>query len=241
MNPMPEPRLFILLLTATLGVGCAAPLPVLDGKLSTLDDYRQGTAELDAEITNWETRFTPVKGDVTFSIVDGDDSGTTIDYSTVAVDDTTWTMTLKDRSTFTWSLQDVGFACTTNIDVPSGTTSTFDPPLPVVPRTLKPGVPFTAKGKIDVKNTAPPSDDVASGTWTITISHDADVTLKFADTTYDCTRLKTVYTADLGLATVERTSFDFYAPDAGWVCEVFTETVTKLIIPETTTGTWIRN
>ena len=80
---------------------------------------------------------------------------------------------------------------------------------------------------------------VASGTWTVSIVHDADVTLRFGDTNYDCTRIKTVYVADLGLATVKRTAFDFYAPDSGWVCQVFEQTVTKLIIPETTTGTWI--
>ena len=159
---MPEPRLFILLLTL-LRWASATP-PAARPRRQTLDARRlpPGHGRTRRGDTNWETRFTPVKGDVTFSIVDGDDSGTTIDYSTVAVDDTTWTMTLKDRSTFTWSLQDVGFACTTNIDVPSGTTNTFDPPLPVVPCTLKPGVRSPPRAR-STKNTAPPSDDVASG------------------------------------------------------------------------------
>jgi hypothetical protein len=239
MNLVPELRVIILLLPALLGIGCAAPLPALDGKLSTLDDYRQGKAQLDVEIQDWDKRFTPVKGEVEFSIVHGTDAGATVAYSTVSNGDKTWTMSLQDHATFNWRLDDGGFVCTTNIDVPSGTTSTFTPPLPVIPHDLKPGEAFTAKGDIVVHDTAPPAKRVASGTWTVSIVHDADVTLRFGDTNYDCTRIKTVYVADLGLATVKRTAFDFYAPDSGWVCQVFEQTVTKLIIPETTTGTWI--
>ena len=242
MNPMAEHRSIftLLMLLSLLGLGCAAPLAPLDGKLSGLNSYRQGEPRLDVSITDWEKRFTPIKGSVEFSIVKGDEQGSTIEYTTSAEKDKQWTMTLKDHSTFTWQLEDAGFTCSTNIDVPSGTTSIFTPPLLVVPRDLKPGQPVTTKGTIVVNDTAPPSKNVASGTWTISITHDADISLKLGDTVYDCARIKTVYTADLGLATVSRTSYDFYAADAGWVCEVFDQTVTKVIIPSTTTGTWIR-
>lgn len=219
--------------------GCTTTISVQKGPLPSLDTYRDGPLVLDVQIQEWDQRFIPNVSTTTYDIVDGTGKGEIIEMVTTSTGEGAWSLALKDRSTFEWTGDSAGLACTSTIDVPSGTTSTFTPPLPVIPRDLKPGVPFTATGEIVVKNTAPPSSRVASGTWTVSITHDADAVLKFGDTTFRCARLCTVYTADLGLASVDRTAYDFYAPDQGWVAQVFQQKVRKLIIDEHTSGTWV--
>ena len=225
-------------LLALCAGGCMTT-PVQEGPQSTLDDYRQGRLVLDAHVQHWDKRFVPNDSTRTFDIINGTDEGKTVDVTVSSSSDDRWSISYEGRSAFDWSLSEAGIICTSTRDVASGTTSTFTPPLPVVPRDMKPNVPYTAAGKIMVTSTATPSSKIASGTWTVSITHDADVTLELGGTNYECTRLRTEYDADLGLATVTRTAYDYYAPDAGWVARVFTHDVVKVIIPEKTNGTWV--
>lgn len=218
--------------------GCVSNMPP-GAAQPTLDAYRVGTIEEKASIDDWDGTFVQADGSTSFTIVDGDDSGSTVTYTVKTTGDGEWELSTTDRSTWYWSKGDDGMVCTKNIDVPSGSTSTFDPPLLVLPKSMEPGTPVTAKGSITVVHTDNPSSQMASGTWTTSISHDGDVTLKLGDDEVECTRIHTQYDADLGLATVDRESWDYYAKGRGWVATVFKETVTKVIIPEHTTGTWI--
>jgi hypothetical protein len=210
-----------------------------DGPQPTLDDYRRGHPVLVLQVQDWDKRFVPTESSRTFDIINGTDEGKTVEVTVSSSSDDRWSISYEGRSAFDWSLSEAGIICTSTRDVASGTTSTFTPPLAVVPRDLKPDVPYTAAGKIMVTSTATPSSKIASGTWTVSITHDADVTLELGGTNYECTRLRTKYDADLGLATVTRTAYDYYAPDAGWVARVFTQDVVKVIIPEKTNGTWV--
>ena len=234
---MPRTPLAILPVLLLL-TGCAASVPP-GAAQPTLGAYRVGTIEEKTSIDDWDGTFIQNDGSTSFTIVDGNDSGTTVTYTVKTIGDGEWELSTTDRSTWYWSKGVGGMVCTKNVDVPSGSTSTFDPPLLVIPKSMEPGTPVTAKGRITVVHTDNPSSQMASGTWTTSISHDGDVTLKLGDDEVECTRIHTQYAADLGLATVDRESWDYYAKGRGWVAMVFKETVTKVIIPEHTTGTWI--
>jgi len=222
-----------------LPLGCMSSVPPGEPR-PTLDSYRVGDLVEKGSIDDWEKTFIQSPGTTTYSIINGTDSGKTVTYDVSSLGDSTWKLDLLERTAYTWKLTDDGLHCEVTVDAPSGSTSTFDPPLPVIPRTLEPGKPVKAKGRITVTHTDNPSSQMASGTWTISILHDADVTLKIDGTDIDCTRIYSDYDADLGLATVKRRTWDYYAKDHGWIATVFKQTVTKVIIPEHTSGTWIR-
>lgn len=235
---IPMLRIILLLAHLSLLAGCTANVP-LGESLPTLDTYRVGQIEKNGSIDDWDKTFIPVIGDRSFSIVDGSDSGSTVTMTIKKDADKEWMLSLSDRASFAWNLDDSGITCPTNIDLPSGSTSTFTPALPVIPKNIQPGTPMKATGKISVVKSKEPSKSLASGDWKMTITHDADVTLKIGKESVECTRIYTNYYADLGLATVKRHAWDYYAKDRGLVASVFKQTVTKLIIPEHTSGTWI--
>ena len=205
----------------------------------TLGVARAGEPARPGLILHWKDVFLPVDGQRTFTILDGTDAGQQVLMTTTSNDEKAWTIALEDRVTFAWELDDVGIVSPTTIDMPSGTTSSFSPPLPVIPKTLLPGKTMDADGTIKVVKTDTPSHQVASGTWKVSITHDADVSLKIGQDVLHCTRLHTVYSADLGLATVSRDTFDYYAQKQGLVATVFNQKIIKVIIPEKTSGTWM--
>ena len=206
---------------------------------STLDSVRAGLPASPGLILDWDDVFQPVTGNQTFDIVAGTDAKQQVQITTTAGKKSNWTVEIKDRETFAWSITDEGIVSGTTIDVPSGTTSSFTPALPVIPRSLQPGKALEGNGTIKVVKTTDPSHEVASGTWTISITHDADVTLKVGDDELHCVRLHTVYAADLGLARVSRDTYDYYAPKHGLVATVYDQEIIKVIIPEKTSGTWV--
>ena len=205
----------------------------------TLDTVRAGDPSTPGLMLDWNDTFLPLAGQRTFTILDGTNAGQQVLITTTAEDDSNWTVDVTDRETFSRVLSDTGIVSPTTIDTPSGTTSSFTPPLPIIPRSLQPGEAAEAKGTIKVVNTKDPSHEVASGTWKISITHDADATLAIGTDELHCVRLHTVYSADLGLATVSRDTFDYYAPSHGLVATVFNQKIIKVIIPEKTSGTWI--
>ncbi len=234
-------RALALLMTvmATGLVGCSTTSSGL--AQPTLDTVRAGDPSTPGLMLDWNDAFLPVAGQRTFTILDGTNAGQQVLITTTAKDDSNWTVDVTDRETFSWVLSDTGIVSPTTIDTPSGTTSSFTPPLPVIPRSLQPDKAVEVDGSIKVVKTTDPSHEVASGTWKISITHDADVTLKAGTDVLHCVRLHTVYSADLGLATVSRDTFDYYAPKHGLVATVFNQKIVKVIIPENTSGTWVSN
>jgi len=232
-------RALALLMTimAASMVGCTTTSSGLAQQ--TLETVRTGDPSTPGLMLDWNDAFLPVAGQRTFTILDGTNAGQQVLVTTTAEDDSNWTVDVTDRETFSWVLSDSGIVSPTTIDTPSGTTSSFTPPLPVIPRSLQPGKAVEADGAIKVVKTKDPSHEVASGTWTISITHDADVTLEVGTDELHCVRLHTVYSADLGLATVSRDTFDYYAPRHGLVATVFKQEIIKVIIPERTSGTWV--
>jgi hypothetical protein len=228
----------VMLPALPLAGGCTSISPQ-HGTQATLDDYRQGPLVLEGQVQHWDQQFIPDETPRTFEIIDGTDKGKTVEVTVSSSSNDRWTITLEHRSVFEWARTDAGIFSEQIIDIDSGTTSTFTPPLPIVPHDIHPGVPYTSSGTIMVTATAPPSSKVASGTWTVTIIHDADVMLRLGGTLYKCARLRTEYSADLGLATVVRTTYDYYAMNSGWVAQVFDQDVVKVIIPTKTNGTWV--
>lgn len=223
-----------------LQLGCMSSVP--PGKpRPSLDDYRVGDLVEKGSIDDWHKTFIQNPGTTTYKIVEGDNSGTTFAYIVEAKGDDAWHLSMEKLASYNWSLTDDGIVSQTYVDDPSGSTSTYDPPLLVIPKDLAPGKAVESKGKIVVTHTNRPSSRMASGTYTISILHDADVTLKIGDENVECTRIYTRYDSDLGLATVGRDSWDYYAKDRGWVATVFRQKVVKLIIPEHTTGTILRS
>ncbi|MBM43414.1 MAG: hypothetical protein CMJ36_00155 [Phycisphaerae bacterium] len=206
---------------------------------STLDGIRGGDPTAPGLILDWNDAFQPVTGKRTFDIVAGTNAKQQVQITTTAGKKSNWTVEIKDRETFAWSMTDEGIVSGSTMDDPSGTTSVFTPRLPVIPRSLEPGKALKSNGAIKVVKTKDPSHEVASGTWAISITHDADVTLKVGDEELHCVRLHTVYTADLGLARVSRDTYDYYAPKHGLVATVYNQEIIKVIIPEKTSGTWV--
>jgi hypothetical protein len=105
----------------------------------------------------------------------------------------------------------------------------YDPPLLVIPAAMKAGQSITVESNMTVLDRSDPRRKRDSGKCVKTIHYDADQAVNGPRGRTVCRRLSTVFRADLGLASVEATSQEWYAESIGLVAEKSEEKISALI------------
>lgn len=112
----------------------------------------------------------------------------------------------------------------------------FDPPLTMFPGKLRRGETYTQKVAMTVHPADTPERIQNRGTGTVEIALDMKQAVQTAGGAVETVRVKTVFTTDLGVAKVVRTTYAWFEPGVGLIAERFEENIRALLVPLESSG-----
>lgn len=177
------------------------------------------------------TMFKPLAETARFSVVQGDDMGTTVSIvrAPTSQHNATWVETEKDaRAEFFRLNEDGDVLLTAAIDYDEDAVSHFDPPLIAYHATISPGEPIVQTVAIRVVDLHDASKQRAAGTVTQTIEHLGRRRVRVLGGSYVADCLSIRFDAKLGLARAKQTTVLYVVEGIGVLAAEHDERITAL-------------